>query len=99
MTSIRFYMVHNANEGLVEENEAFDFCMMQKILPRITGGDSRVEMLLNDLYEWITGESYDAEDIAFTNYPRSAKKVAEMLGEVSLGWFHLFLDLLKTKNW
>ena len=36
---ICFYMVHNVDAGLVEENDAFDFCMMQKILPRITGGD------------------------------------------------------------
>lgn len=86
-----FYMVHNAETELVEENEAFDFCMMQKILPRITGGDSRVEMLLNDLYEWLSGEPYDAEQIAAsTNYPRSAKKVAEMLGRYHADGFTSF---------
>ncbi|MBE1553204.1 McrB family protein [Sporosarcina limicola] len=85
---ICFYMIHNAEAGLLDENEAFDFCIMQKILPRITGGDGRVETLLNDLLEWLTDRSYD---IAISgNYPRSAKKVTEMLGRYHADGFTSF---------
>lgn len=88
---ICFYMIHNAEAGLLDENEAFDFCMMQKILPRITGGDGRVDTLLNDLFEWLTGESYDIGDIAISaNYPRSAKKVGEMFGRYHADGFTSF---------
>lgn len=77
---ICFYMIHNKEADLLEENAAFDFCVMQKILPRIIGGDDRVDILLNSLFEWLTNTSYDLDnDISPSNYPRSAKKVGEML--------------------
>ena len=77
---ICFYMVHNENAKLLEKHEAFDFCVMQKILPRITGSDGRIEQLLQNLFTHFTGDPYDVENIALSPmYPRSAKKVAEML--------------------
>lgn len=85
---ICFYMIHNAEAGLLDENEAFDFCIMQKILPRITGGDGRVDTLLTDLLEWLTGQSYDSAISG--NYPRSTKKVAEMLGRYHADGFTSF---------
>jgi len=88
---ICFYMIHNAEAGLLDENEAFDFCMMQKILPRITGGDGRIDTLLNDLFVWLTGESYESGDIATSaSYPRSTRKVVEMLGRYHADGFTSF---------
>lgn len=88
---ICFYMIHNANSELLSENAAFDFCMMQKILPRITGSDDRVHQLLNNIFEWLTNIEYDAENVAKSNaYPRSAKKVAEMLRRYHLDGFTSF---------
>ena len=77
---ICFYMVHNENAKLLEKHEAFDFCVMQKILPRITGSDGRIEQLLQNLFTHFTDVPYNVENIALSPmYPRSAKKVAEML--------------------
>lgn len=88
---ICFYMIHNAEAELLDENEAFDFCMMQKILPRITGGDGRVDTLLNDLFKWLTGEPYDSGDIAISaSYPRSTRKIVEMLGRYHADGFTSF---------
>ncbi|WP_432352935.1 MrcB family domain-containing protein [Sporosarcina sp. A2] len=88
---ICFYMVHNANENLLDENEAFDYCLMQKILPRITGSDGRIDILLNDLFEWLTGMPFDAEAIALSSkFPRSSKKVAEMIRRYHMDGFTSF---------
>ncbi|WP_255550432.1 AAA family ATPase [Sporosarcina sp. E16_3] len=88
---ICFYMIHNAEAELLDENEAFDYCMIQKLLPRITGGDGRVDTLLNDLFEWLTGESYDSGNIATSaSYPRSTRKVVEMLGRYHADGFTSF---------
>jgi len=88
---ICFYMIHNANTELLDEQEAFDFCMMQKILPRITGSDGRIEILLNDLFKWLTDMSYDVDTVGTSvKYPRSTKKVAEMLRRYHLDGFTSF---------
>lgn len=88
---ICFYMIHNANTELLDEHEAFDFCMMQKILPRITGSDGRIEILLNDLFEWLTGMPYDVDSNSTSiKYPRSAKKITEMLRRYHLDGFTSF---------
>lgn len=77
---ICFYMAHNQDAGLLDEKEAFDLCLMQKILPRITGSDYRVEELLKQLYEQFTGVPFDATNVrASSDYPRSVKKIVEML--------------------
>ncbi|MHA6259119.1 McrB family protein [Sporosarcina sp. CAU 1771] len=88
---ICFYMVHNVNMELLEEDEAFDFCLMQKILPRITGSDGRIDKLLNELFEWLSDLPYDAENVVESvRYPRSTKKVAEMLRRYHLDGFTSF---------
>ena len=88
---ICFYMVHNANENLLDENEAFDYCLMQKILPRITGSDGRIDILLSNLFESLTGMPYEAETIDYPGiYPRSSKKVAEMIRRYHMDGFTSF---------
>ncbi|WP_262175677.1 AAA family ATPase [Saccharococcus sp. Marseille-Q5394] len=88
---ICFYMVHSQDGGLLDEEEAFDLCIMQKVLPRITGGDSRIELVLQQLYEQFTGISFDATNVqASVDYPRSTKKIVEMLRRYQTDGFTSF---------
>ncbi|RUL53945.1 McrB family protein [Lysinibacillus antri] len=64
---ISFYMAHNAEAGmLLTENEAMDFCIMQKILPRISGTQNIVEPVLEKL------------EIELKPYEKCSKKIEEM---------------------
>ena len=66
---ICFYMAHNVEGGNpLSKDEAFDFCLMQKILPRIAGSGTRVEKLLQDLEQFMEGRAL----------PRSKQKLAQM---------------------
>lgn len=81
---ICFYMAWNEQdtEPLLDENSAFDFCIMQKVLPRILGSGKNVEVTLKGLFEHFTGTSYElgmnVQNIS-TKYPKSVKKIADML--------------------
>src|SRR5690625_5038163 len=46
---ICFYLVYNDKANLLSFKKAFDYCILQKILPRISGSDSRVNHILRDL--------------------------------------------------
>ena len=89
---ICFYMLHNEEMKLLSEGEAFDFCVMQKVLPRISGAETHVEKLLGSLYEQFAGEIYEEGKgvPATSSYPRSAGKVAEMLRRLHLNGFTSF---------
>jgi MoxR-like ATPase len=85
---ICFYMAYNEEARLLEFSEAFDHCILQKILPRIAGSDMRVDQLLKKLYVQFTNKQYE-EDVDLTDqelqiaiYPKSATKVVEMLGRL-----------------
>src|SRR5699024_4935354 len=81
---ICFYMIHNDKANLLDFNTAFDYCILQKVLPRISGSDGLVEQLLRELYEMFTNTKFDDEldlqevDGSFVKYPCSAQKVLEM---------------------
>lgn len=82
---ICFYLAYNEEAELFTFNQAFDYCVLQKVLPRIAGSDTRVKKMLQELYTIFTNKVYDdgqedvTTDIKGTKYPRSAAKVAEML--------------------
>ncbi|WP_244852635.1 MrcB family domain-containing protein [Bacillus sp. J14TS2] len=81
---ICFYMAYNEGGELMSFNQALDHCIIQKILPRIAGSDSRVEQVLKDLYQLFTNKEYLEEQGFNTStessiYPNSAYKVDEML--------------------
>ncbi|WP_432362388.1 MrcB family domain-containing protein [Sporosarcina sp. UB5] len=77
---ICFYMVHNHDSSLLDEKDAFDLCIMQKVLPRITGGDRRVESLLEQLYEQFTCVPFDDENVQESvDYRLSVIKIVDML--------------------
>lgn len=76
---ISFYMVHNETLGqLLSENDAMDFCIIQKILPRVGGMEAVVRPVLKDL------------EIELDSYPRSSKKITEMLGRLDTDGFTSF---------
>ena len=53
---IVFYLLNNKDSGnLLLEDDAMDFEIMQKILPRIQGSSSAIRKMLFELYEFCTG--------------------------------------------
>jgi MoxR-like ATPase len=90
---ICFYLAYNENSNLMKFENAFDHCILQKILPRIAGSDTRVEQLLRGLYSLFANQDYEEDgqnDIQNAKYPRSAAKGAEMLGRLRNDGFTSF---------
>lgn len=87
---IIFYMLENKIAGILEsENVAFDYAIMQKILPAIIGKDDKLKYILIELYNYCNpsrqisvASNYadDAERFAdYARYKRSARKIAMLL--------------------
>ena len=57
---IVFYMLYNSEYELLDENIAFDNQIMQKILPRIQGGNESVRKMLDELLNVCKSEKYEA---------------------------------------
>lgn len=83
---ICFYLIHNEENGLLTENEALDNCFMQKILPRLAGSGQTMETVLENLYEYLTGQAYGSGETGATRYPRSAAKTKAMRGRLTDGF-------------
>jgi len=75
---ICFYMIYNDRSNLLSYEQAMDFCIMQKILPRITGSSSRVKTLLENFLE------------LFESYPKSQAKVNDMIERLDEDGFTSF---------
>lgn len=89
---IVFYMLNNASADLLAPNVAFDFEIMQKILPRIQGSSTAVKNVLEKLLEICkkpvlkAGKATDddesgtlADALKEKQYPKSAEKIAYMI--------------------
>ena len=90
---IVFYLINNMNAGLLTEVEAFDNCVMQKILPRIQGSSASIKVMLRELFESFAGQKIDANaadsstatamqkilDGGTVTYPNSAAKIKFMV--------------------
>ncbi len=99
---ISFYMVYNEKYGLMDQDVAFDWQLLQKILPRIQGSSHKIYEVLVRLFELCTntsleseheGASEEAEKIlenTQAKWPRSARKVAYMLGRYEEDGFTSF---------
>ncbi|NOU82589.1 AAA domain-containing protein [Paenibacillus sp. LMG 31459] len=55
--AVCFYMIYNERYGLMVEEEAFDWQLLQKILPRIQGSHSSVRRVLLNLMKVAIGSS------------------------------------------
>lgn len=84
---ILFYLVENKKADLLDEDTAFDYQIMQKILPAINGSEQSVYQVLIDLLNFILETNdietvEDAENYLETTtvkYENSAKKIIYML--------------------
>ena len=89
---ITFYMLYNKRNDLLNFNEAFDFQIIQKILPRIQGSSSVINQVLRDLFELAASNYHFEEKInvgdeaieyveenRVSPYTRTAKKLAYMI--------------------
>lgn len=89
---IVFYMLENKLANLLEEDMAFDYQIMQKILPTIIGSDVYIEEILIKLFKICTGfnlenkqnyikeaESVIKNESEKCRYPKSATKILQML--------------------
>lgn len=74
-----FYLLYNKRWGLLTEDKAIDFQIMQKILPRIQGSAMEIETVLTKLKEFCEAK-----------YPASLKKADFMLGRLQSDGFTSF---------
>jgi MoxR-like ATPase len=94
---ICFYLAYNDSGNLMKYEEAFDYCILQKILPRIAGSDEPTEQLLKGLYKHFTGRIYSEqseyeEELKQAKYPKSAAKVLEMLRRLRDGFTSFWIS-------
>lgn len=88
---IVFYMLNNDEYKLLEYENALDFEIMQKILPRIQGSTQSIKDLLVDLFQKCAGDySAFSQDLIWMQmndylnnkasiYPKSAEKICYMM--------------------
>ncbi|GAE27811.1 5-methylcytosine-specific restriction related enzyme [Halalkalibacter wakoensis JCM 9140] len=82
---ICFYLAYNEESNLMEQKTALDHCILQKILPRLAGSDTRIERVLKALFKLFTNKEIEyaqdatLEDVTYAVYPKSAEKVLEMI--------------------
>lgn len=84
-----FYMMENKLSDLLSEEEAFDFQIMQKILPTISGSDLSIKDILVNLYNYCNPNNQISNDINYIAeaekrleaaiYKKSAEKIIMML--------------------
>ncbi|CAM3024853.1 DUF3578 domain-containing protein [Paenibacillus sediminis] len=99
--AVCFYLIYNQRFGLMKEEYAFDFQLLQKILPRIQGSSHTVRRVLIELMLFCTGHKGDVEElmndpselyktILTATYPQSARKLAYMLRRLEEDGFTSF---------
>jgi len=86
---IIYYMLENKQKKLLDEELAFDYQIKQKILPKITGCNEDIKIMLIELYKYCTdgvelnpkGDYVKEaeENLDKAKYKLSAKKIKEML--------------------
>lgn len=87
------YMLYNKDLNLLDEDDAFDMQLMQKILPRIQGSSRDIYRLLVDLFNKCASVSFNEKDIDLgekvikhiteniddCKYKKSSIKIAHMI--------------------
>ena len=95
---ICFYMAYNDDGNLLTKEQALDHCILQKILPRIAGSDSRVKELLDNLFQLFTKKVIsgdfvtDEEEARKSSYPNSSLKVLEMMRRLDDGFTSFWIS-------
>ncbi|KXZ39990.1 hypothetical protein SAMN05661008_01951 [Alkalithermobacter thermoalcaliphilus JW-YL-7 = DSM 7308] len=97
---ILFYMIENKKAQLLDENEAFDYQIMQKILPAINGSETSIRDILIELFNFVCEDYVIDSDVDYIEkaekylrdnnnikYRKSANKIIYMLkGYVNDGY-------------
>lgn len=86
---IVLYMLENKQSDLLDEAEAFDYQIMQKVLPAISGSDNRIKRILIGLFNICSPSGQIAEGTKYLEdaerylpdalYKKSAGKIIDML--------------------
>lgn len=88
---IAFYLVCNKKYNLIDERTAFDFQIVQKILPRIHGSSERIQKALVEILSVLENEEINSEHFDLLtlekkwnkkvkfNYPKATGKILFML--------------------
>lgn len=92
---ICFYMAYNEEAKLLPFDEALDYQIYQKILPRLAGSDGRTEEALKRLYLLCKNQEFDNRDLnhddgTYAKYTRCARKLAQMLRRFEYDGFTSF---------
>lgn len=91
---VSFYMIYNHEGELLEFNEAFDYQLLQKVLPRLTGSDPKTEKALKALFRFCTSHEWDESSvdsvIKEARFPRSAEKLSNMISKIIYDGFTSF---------
>lgn len=104
--TICFYSIYNQRYGFMTEEQAFDFLLMQKILPRIQGSSMAFKRCLIELFFFTIGQKGRVDDYMDDAaalyqvwetgkekqaiYPHSARKIAYMLRRLEEDGFTSF---------
>lgn len=93
---IVFYMMENKIHELLDEDKAFDFALLQKVLPSINGSGIALKKVLIEIYNYcnpakkVTDNMDYIEDcekhLERAKYKKSAEKVISMMKEFEDGY-------------
>jgi hypothetical protein len=89
-----FYMIYNDEGQLMSFDEAFDYQLLQKVLPRLTGNDLKTEDALKKLYRFCTNHEWTDEDVESivkeARFSKSARKLSNMIPKIMHDGFTSF---------
>ncbi|MGM0751768.1 MAG: McrB family protein [Bacillota bacterium] len=91
---ICFYMIYNNEGQLMEFDDAFDYQLVQKVLPRLTGNDLKTEEALKKLFLFCTSHEWDEMNatsiVKEARFSKSAEKLSNMIPKIMHDGFTSF---------
>jgi MoxR-like ATPase len=89
-----FYMIYTNEGQLMSFDEAFDYQLLQKVLPRLTGNDLKTEDALKKLFRFCTRHEWTDEDVEAivtdARFSKSARKLSNMIPKIMHDGFTSF---------
>jgi energy-coupling factor transporter ATP-binding protein EcfA2 len=89
-----FYMIYNNEGQLMEFDVAFDYQLVQKVLPRLTGNDLKTEEALKKLFLFCTSHEWDEMNavsiVKEARFSKSAEKLSNMIPKIMHDGFTSF---------
>ncbi|WP_374055837.1 AAA family ATPase [Rossellomorea sp. FM04394] len=89
-----FYMIYNNEGQLMKFDDAFDYQLAQKVLPRLTGNDQKTEVALKKLFLFCTSHEWDEMNatsiVKEARFSKSAEKLSNMIPKIIKDGFASF---------